>query len=103
MKKAPKSYRAFVDRYPKLGEAWDSIREAEEQGPLDETTRRLVKLAIAVGAMRTGAVHSAVRKAAADGVPREAMEQIVALAASTIGLPSAVAVHGWIDEALVGD
>ena len=90
----------FVNRFPGLGKAWDMMREAvAEAGPLDEKTRRLVKLAIAAATEAEGATHSAARKARAAGVSSEEMEQVVALAASTIGLPNAVKIYGWIREA----
>ena len=98
--KPPESYRNFIGRYPKLGRAWDLIGEAGEEGPLDARTRRLVKLGVAMGAMRNGAVRSGVRKAAAMGISREELEQVVALAAGTIGMPSAVACFTWVEEAL---
>ena len=44
-------------------------------------------------------MHSCVRKALAHGIPREEIEQVIAMSASTIGLPSAVAVFSWtLDE-----
>jgi alkylhydroperoxidase/carboxymuconolactone decarboxylase family protein YurZ len=92
----PKRYRDFVGRYPKLGEAWDAIHEAGAQGPLDERTQRLVKFAVAVGAQREGATHASVRKALRMGIPREELEQVVALAAGTLGLPSTVAAYSWV-------
>jgi 4-carboxymuconolactone decarboxylase len=98
--KPPKTYDDFVKRHPGLGQAWQALREAEKAGPLDEKTRRLVKLGVAIGAFHTGAVHSAVRKALSAGVGREEIEHVVALAAGTIGLPSAVAVDTWIQEQL---
>jgi alkylhydroperoxidase/carboxymuconolactone decarboxylase family protein YurZ len=98
--KPPDEYRRFVERYPKLDKAWDLIAEAGKEGPLDEKTARLVKLAIAIGAGREGAVHSGVRKALALGVNRAALEQVVALAAGTLGMPSCVAVHCWVLEEL---
>lgn len=94
----PSTYREFVTRYPKLAQAWEKISEAGAEGPLDEETARLVKLGIAIGAMREGAVHSSVRKARAMGVSRDAVEQVVALAASTMGLPSTVAVWTWVGD-----
>ena len=95
----PQAYQKFTGRFPKLGQAWDLIAEAgQEAGPLDPRQQRLAKLAIAIGAQREGAVHSAVRKALASGVSREAMEQVVCLSAPTIGLPSAVAAHCWVVE-----
>ena len=98
--KPPKTYVQFVSRYPKLGEAWSSIAEAGEEGPLDERTCRLIKLAISIGAMRPGAVHSSVRKARGLGISREELEQVVALAAGTLGLPSTVAAFTWVQEQL---
>jgi len=97
-RKPPKAYTDFIASYPQLGEAWEKAREQEVDGPLDERTRRLVKLGIAVGCMRQGAVSSAARKARGAGASEEEIRQVVALAASTLGFPSAVAVFTWIDE-----
>jgi 4-carboxymuconolactone decarboxylase len=98
-KKPPKTYQSFVTRYPGIGEAWESMRKAEAAGPLNERDIRLIKLGISYGSMREGSVHSCVRKAQAAGISREEIEQVVALAASTIGLPAAVAVFSWsLDE-----
>lgn len=96
--KPPPTFEEFVSRYPKLGEAWERISEAGREGPLDENTARLVKLGVALGAMREGAVHSNVRKAHAMGISRAAIEQVVALAAGTLGLPSTVAVWTWVRD-----
>lgn len=101
--KPPSTYREFIDRYPKLGEAWDRVREAEKAGPLQGKDVRLLKLAVALGAMREGAVHSAVRKAHAAGASEEEIHQVVALAASTLGFPSTVAVFSWVRDTLTGD
>lgn len=98
---APKSYSRFVARFPKLGEAWEAARSAELRGPADEKARRLLKLAIAVGAMRQGAVTSSTRKALDAGASEEEILQIVALGASTLGFPSAVAVYSWIEPILI--
>ena len=98
--KPPKMYQRFVRRYPRLGQAWDLMAEEGQEGPLDSKTLRLVKLGIAIGAMREGAIHSNVRKAKAIGIGVEEMEQVVALAASTLGLPSTVAVFCWIQDEL---
>jgi alkylhydroperoxidase/carboxymuconolactone decarboxylase family protein YurZ len=100
--RAPKTYETFTQRYPDIGRAWELLRREEANGPLDDKTARLVKLGIALGSMREGAVHSAVRKARAAGVTREEIGQAIALAASTIGLPSAVAVFSWVSDVLDG-
>lgn len=94
----PARYGEFVKRYPKLEVAWRAINEEGEEGPLDERTQRLVKLGIAIGAMREGAVHANVRKALAMGITMEEIEQIVALAAGTLGMPSTVAVFSWVRD-----
>lgn len=98
--KIPKTYKKFIERFPDLGEAWESMRNAEAAGPFGEREVRLIKLGIAFGCMREGPVHSGVRKALAAGVAREEIEQVVALSASTIGLPSAVAMFSWVLDEL---
>jgi len=98
----PATHRRFVDRYPKAGRAWDLLNEEAGQGPLDPRTQRLVKLAVAIGALREGAVHSGVRKARDAGATLAELEQVVALAASTIGLPSTVAVWSWVGDETAG-
>ena len=97
--KPPGAFVRFTERFPELAEAWEKASGAGRSGPADEATARLLKLAIAIGAQREGAVRSAARKALAAGVPREAVEQVVALAASTLGFPSAVAAFTWVEQA----
>ena len=96
--KPPRVYEAFIGQYPKLGEAWEKIAEAGNEGSLSEESVRLIKLAIAVGAMRQGAVHSSVRKALDIGVEVAKIDQVVALAAGTLGLPATVAVFSWVRD-----
>lgn len=96
--KPPETYEAFVKRYPQIGQAWESIAEAGKEGPLGEKTIRLIKLAIAIGALREGAVHASIRKALSMGIPREEIEQVIALAAGTLGLPATVAVFSWVQD-----
>lgn len=100
---APEIYQSFVARYPQLAEAWDFIRQAGEDGPLDERAQRLIKLGIAIGALREGAVHSGARKAQAKGIAREEIEQVVALAAGTLGLPATVAAYSWVQDVVGKD
>lgn len=98
----PSAHQAFVKRYPKLGQAWDLTAQAGAEGPLDERTLRLVKLGVALGALREGAVHSAVRKAVAVGVSPREIDQVIALAASTLGFPATVAVDTWVRDLPAG-
>jgi 4-carboxymuconolactone decarboxylase len=98
MNRPPKTYDEFSDTFPKLRQAWDLLGDAAKDGPLDEKTQRLIKLGIAIGAMREGAVHSSARKARALGIGDDELHQVVALAASIIGLPSTVAVWTWVRD-----
>lgn len=98
--RAPKTYDAFVREFPRLGEAWESMRLAEEDGPFGKRELRLLKLAVAVGCGKEGPVHSSVRKARAAGCTDAEIRHVVALAASTIGLPPAVAAYSWVVEEL---
>ncbi len=96
--KPPRAFVAFTQRYPKLAEAWELIHEEGKSGPLDEKTARLVKLGVAIGALRQGAVHSSARKALAMGITPEELAQTVALAAGTLGMPSTVAAYCWVQD-----
>jgi 4-carboxymuconolactone decarboxylase len=98
----PDTHQEFARRYPELAEAWRLTHEAGQHGPLDEKAQRLVKLAVAIGAMREGAVHADVRKALAAGATPAEVDQVVALAAGTIGFPAAVAVFTWVRDVLDG-
>ena len=98
--KPPHTFVEFCETFPKVAEAWRLVGEAGEAGPLDAKTARLIKLGIAMGNMREGAVHSAVRKAVADGATPEEIEQVIALAVSTLGFPAAVAVYSWVRDQL---
>lgn len=99
----PTRYLDFVQRYPMLGKAWELISRAGREGPLDERTARLIKLAIAVGAQQEGSAHASVRKALAMGIGRDEMEQVVALAAGTIGLPRVVTAFCWLYDEIPND
>lgn len=97
----PARYQEFVERYPKLGDAWRLISEAGADGLFDPKTARLIKLGIAIGALREGAVHASVRKGVAMGLSPAELEQVVALAAGTIGLPATVAAYSWVTEVVL--
>jgi alkylhydroperoxidase/carboxymuconolactone decarboxylase family protein YurZ len=89
-----RAHPAVWEAYNRLGQA------AAAAGPLDGKTERLVKLALAVGAGREGAVHSHVRRGLAAGVTREELHHVALLAIATIGWPAAVAALSWIEDAV---
>ncbi len=96
--KPPRTFDEFSETFPVLRKAWDLMGDAGKEGPLDDRTARLVKLGVAIGAMREGAVHSSARKAVALDITREELDQVVALASSIIGMPSSVAVWTWLRD-----
>ncbi len=96
----PAVYDDFIGRFPKLGEAWHLIGQAGREGPLDDRQARVAKLALAVGAQREGSVRAGVRKGLAVGLGPEEFQQVLALAAGTIGMPSVVAAFTWIEDEL---
>jgi alkylhydroperoxidase/carboxymuconolactone decarboxylase family protein YurZ len=98
--KPPKTHHEFVAAFPEVAHAWEVIASAGKAGPLDEKTCRLVKLALAMGAQQEGAVHASVRKGLAMGITREELDQVVALAAGTLGFPQTVAAYTWIRDLL---
>lgn len=99
----PKRFQEFARRHPEIARAYESLAEATQKaGPLDSKTRCLVKLAIAAGAWREGAVHSHSRRALAAGCTPEEIRHVVLLATTTLGFPSMMAVMTWVEDVLAG-
>jgi alkylhydroperoxidase/carboxymuconolactone decarboxylase family protein YurZ len=95
----PAIYQQFRADYPDVATAYDALSGSlHEAGPLDARSRRLIRLAIAIGAESAGAVRSHVRKALDDGLSLAEVEHTVLLAATTIGLPGTIAALGWVRE-----
>ena len=100
-KDLPEAVGRFAQQHPEMREAYNELgRAATEAGPLDEKTQRLVKLALAIGAGRIGAVHSHVRRALKDGITPEELEHIAILAIPTLGWSAGFAALTWIDDEL---
>jgi alkylhydroperoxidase/carboxymuconolactone decarboxylase family protein YurZ len=57
-----------------------------------------VKLALALGALSEGAVHSHTRRGLADGLSPEELKHVALLAIPTLGLPQAVKGLTWIED-----
>jgi alkylhydroperoxidase/carboxymuconolactone decarboxylase family protein YurZ len=91
----------LASRHTKVWEAYEKLgAAAAESGPLDAKTRRLVKLALAIGCGSEGAVHSHVRRGLSEGMAAEEMRHVMLLAIPTLGLPTAVKALTWIDDIL---
>jgi alkylhydroperoxidase/carboxymuconolactone decarboxylase family protein YurZ len=97
----PKSIVDFKKKYPPVWEAFAKLGEkCHEAGPLDEKTRRLVKLGLAIALRQEGAVHSAVRNALGSGIRAEELFHVAILSITTIGWPGAYAAVTWIEDEL---
>ena len=76
--------------HPEVWQRFTALADAcHEAGPLDDKTRRLVKLALAIAAGTEGGTHSAVRHAKEAGISMEEMEHVVMLSVTTLGFPEA--------------
>jgi alkylhydroperoxidase/carboxymuconolactone decarboxylase family protein YurZ len=97
----PVRFKEFSEQYPDVMRAYEALGAATaEAGPLEPRTRELVKLAIAIGALREGAVHSHTRRAlAADCTPEE-IRHVVLLATTPLGFPAMMAALSWVDDVL---
>jgi len=101
MVRPPKSFEEFTRRHAEIGRAYEALGLAcAEAGPLDAKARALVKLGLAIGARLEGAVHSHARRARDAGITAAEIGHVVALAAPTLGLPTTVAAHTWVRDAL---
>jgi len=83
-------------------EVWESFNALADKchnaGPLDEKTRRLVKVALSVGAGLEGGTHSAVRNARAAGITDEELTHVCVLAITTLGFPAAMRALTWVSD-----
>ena len=87
-----RKHPAVWDAYADLGEATANV------GTLTERERRLVKLALAIGAASEGAVHSHTRRGLDEGIAATDLEQVALLAIGPLGFPRAVAAGTWIAD-----
>ena len=89
----------LAEQYPDVWQEYADLGKAcSEAGPLDDDTKRLVKLGLAVGAQSEGAVHSHVRRALEEGVDPEELRHVAILSIPTIGFPKAMAALTWIED-----
>jgi AhpD family alkylhydroperoxidase len=104
MSHLPEPYKRFQEEYPEVWKTYDQLGAAvHHTGPLEEKTRELVKLGIAVGNQSEGAVHSHTRKALEAGATPPEIRQVVLLAIPTIGFPNMMAALTWINDVLAGN
>jgi alkylhydroperoxidase/carboxymuconolactone decarboxylase family protein YurZ len=88
----------FKSRHQGVWSAFEQLANTcHESGPLDEKTRRLIKVALSIGAGLEGATHSAVRHAKESGASQAEIDQVAILAITTLGFPSAMRAMTWLD------
>src|SRR2546429_10025965 len=93
----PKPIEEIRKLYPTVWKAFNDLGDrCHEAGPLDEKSRRLVKLALSIGAGLEGATHSAVRSARKAGIKQEEIDHVAVLAGRTFGPPSPTPGFTWI-------
>lgn len=84
---------------PALWQALQTLgAEASRAGPLDDRTRRLVRLALAIGVGSEGAAHSHARRGLAEGLTPAELEHVAWLAVTTMGWPQAIKAITWIRD-----
>lgn len=98
-KSMPGAAGDLAEEHPDIWKAQSDLGKATaECGPLTPREKRLVKLALAIGAGSEGAVHSHTRRGRAEGIETAALEQVALLAIGPLGLPRAVAAKTWIED-----
>ncbi len=101
MERFPKASQNFEKQFPHiLKELQEVVNICHGAGPLDEKTRRLVKLGIAIGTKSEVAVKSHVKKAIKADISVDEIRHVVLLATTTIGFPEMFTASYWVDETL---
>ncbi|MDE2927354.1 MAG: carboxymuconolactone decarboxylase family protein [Acidobacteriota bacterium] len=97
----PEFLQRVVERYPQVWDdyGWLSRTVGEVEG-LDVRSQRLVKLGIAIGAGRRGAVHSHARKCRKAGLSNAEIYHAALLAITTVGWSGGIAALSWINDEL---
>src|SRR6185312_3884124 len=89
----------IAQEHPEVWAALQQLGAALAQaGPLDGRTKRLVHLALAIGANSRGAVHSHTRRGLDEGLAAAELEHVALLAATTLGWPQAVRGLTWVKD-----
>ncbi len=97
----PEIYKDFKHKFPEVAKAYDELAvSCHRWGPLDEKTRRLVKLGIAVSLSSEGGVRSHARQALEEGISADEIRHAVLLSLTTAGFPTMIAAMKWVDEVI---
>lgn len=101
MARLPRTYESFRKAHKEIADAHESLGKASaESGPLDTKTIELVRLGIATGSLREGAVHSHTRRALEAGASPAEIRHAVLLAVTTLGFPAMMSALTWAEDVL---
>ena len=97
----PDVYKRFNQNHPDVARLFaDLAEQCHQAGPLDDQTRRLVKLGIAIGHNSEGAVRSHTRRALEEGISAAEIEHVILLSLTTVGFPTMIAAYKWAHEVI---
>ena len=97
----PDVYTEFQQQFPDIAKAYDELAlKCHSWGLLDEKTRRLVKLGIAIGLNSEGGVRSHSRRALEEGITADELRHVVLLAFTTAGFPTMIAAMKWVEKVI---
>ena len=97
----PNVYKDFQQQFPEIAKAYNELAlKCHNWGPLDEKTRRLVKLGIAMGLNSEGGTRSHARRALEAGISPSELRHAVLLAFTTAGFPAMIAAMKWVEEVI---
>ena len=95
----PPTPKDIAKDHPDVWAALQQLGAAlSDAGPLDARSKRLVHLALAIGADSQGAVHSHARRGLAEGLTAAELQHVGLLAVTTLGWPKAVRGLTWIKD-----
>ena len=97
----PRVYKDFQRKFPEIAKSYDDLAgKCHGGGPLDEKTRRLIKLGVSIGLNSEGGVRSHARRALDSGITAEELRHTVLSAFTTAGFPTMIAAMKWVDEVI---
>ena len=97
----PGIYKEFKQQFPEVAKAYDELAvRCHGWGPLDEKTRRLIKLGVAIGLSSEGGVRSHARRALEEGITADELRHTILLAFTTTGFPTMIAAMKWVEEVI---
>ena len=97
----PEIYKEFKQQFPEVAKAYDALAAScHEWGPLDEKTRRLVKLGVAIGLSSEGGVRSHTRRALQEGISPDELRHAVLMGVTTAGFPTTMAAMKWVEAVI---